>query len=68
MVTHPASTTHGKLSTKERQLAGVSEQLVRLSVGLEHESDLISDISTALEPLPTVDDTVILGGVASLCT
>ena len=52
MVTHPASTTHGRLSPQERAIVGVGEALVRLSVGLEHESDLIADIGAALDGLP----------------
>lgn len=58
LITHPASTTHGKLSAPERRHAGVSEQLVRLSVGLEHESDLIADLSLALASLPQTTDIV----------
>lgn len=52
MVTHPASTTHGKLPPDERQRAGIGENLIRLSVGLEHEGDLMADLHAALAPLP----------------
>lgn len=48
MITHPASTTHGRLSTEARQLAGIGDQLVRLSVGLEQVDDLMADIDSAL--------------------
>ena len=48
MVTHPASTTHGKLDPLERKKAGISEQLIRLSVGLESVADLSHDLELAL--------------------
>lgn len=48
MVTHPATTTHGRLSPQERDASGVCENLVRLSVGLEHVDDLIDDLSRGL--------------------
>lgn len=49
IVTHPASTTHSKLSEEERQQVGISDGLVRLSVGLEHADDIIQDVERALE-------------------
>lgn len=48
IVTHPASTTHSKLSKEERQEVGISDGSVRISVGLEHIEDIINDISQAL--------------------
>ncbi len=45
---HPASTTHRQLSPEELAKAGVSEDLVRLSVGIEHIDDIIADIEQAL--------------------
>ncbi|HNO20551.1 MAG TPA: aminotransferase class I/II-fold pyridoxal phosphate-dependent enzyme [Nitrosomonas sp.] len=45
---HPASTTHRQLSAEEMQKAGVSEDMVRLSIGLEHIDDLIDDLEQAL--------------------
>lgn len=47
-VLHPASTTHRQMSEKDLQLAGVSADLVRLSVGIEHITDLIADLEKAL--------------------
>jgi O-acetylhomoserine (thiol)-lyase len=44
LIIHPASTTHSQLSPEERALTGVSEGLVRLSVGLENVEDLIADL------------------------
>ena len=46
---HPATTTHRQLSPEELKSAGVSEDLVRLSVGIEHIDDIIADIEQALE-------------------
>ncbi|MGB5437179.1 MAG: aminotransferase class I/II-fold pyridoxal phosphate-dependent enzyme [Maribacter sp.] len=48
IVTHPASTTHSKLSKEERLAVGISDGSVRISVGLEHIEDIINDISQAL--------------------
>lgn len=48
IVTHPASTTHGRLSEEERLDAGISPGLVRISVGLEHVEDIIADLKQAL--------------------
>ncbi|WP_111708781.1 trans-sulfuration enzyme family protein [Lutibacter citreus] len=48
IVTHPASTTHSKLSEEERLAAGITPGLVRISVGLENIDDIIQDISQAL--------------------
>ncbi len=46
---HPASTTHRQLSPAELEKAGVSEDMVRLSIGLEHIDDIIADIEQALQ-------------------
>jgi len=46
---HPASTTHRQLSPEELAKAGVSEDMVRLSLGIEHVDDLIADIDQALK-------------------
>lgn len=48
IVTHPASTTHGRLSEEERLEAGIQPGLVRISVGLEHPDDIIEDLKQAL--------------------
>ena len=45
---HPASTTHRQLSPEEMTKAGVSEDMIRLSVGIEHIDDLIVDLDQAL--------------------
>jgi len=46
---HPASTTHRQLNPEELKSAGVPEDLVRISVGIEHVDDIIADIEQALE-------------------
>ena len=45
---HPASTTHRQLSPAELEKAGVSEDMVRLSIGIEHVEDLVADLEQAL--------------------
>lgn len=47
-ITHPATTTHGRLTPEQHKEAGISDGLVRLSVGLEDISDLKNDLSSAL--------------------
>jgi len=48
-ITHPASTTHGRLSQEERDRAGIADGLVRLSVGLEDIADIKADLAPMLE-------------------
>lgn len=48
-ITHPATTTHGKLSDDTKRAAGISEGLIRLSVGLEDADDIIADIQRGLD-------------------
>ncbi len=49
IATHPASTTHAKLSEEERQSVAISPGLIRISVGLEHREDILKDILQAFE-------------------
>ncbi|WP_027420277.1 trans-sulfuration enzyme family protein [Crocinitomix catalasitica] len=49
IATHPASTTHSKLSEEERMELGITPGLIRISVGLEHINDIINDIEKALK-------------------
>ena len=49
IASHPASTTHAKLSEEERQATSITPGLIRISVGLEHREDILADISQALE-------------------
>ncbi len=48
IVTHPASSTHSKLSVEERNIVGITDGLIRVSVGLENISDIVEDLSQAL--------------------
>jgi O-succinylhomoserine sulfhydrylase len=52
LVTHPATTTHMRIGPEERAKLGISDGVVRLSVGLESASDLIADLCRALEQVP----------------
>jgi O-succinylhomoserine sulfhydrylase len=49
IASHPASTTHSKLSEEERLSVGITPGLIRISVGLEHADDIINDIVQALD-------------------
>ena len=49
IASHPASTTHAKLSEAERQAVNITPGLIRISVGLEHKEDILKDIVQALE-------------------
>ena len=48
IATHPASTTHSKLALEDRLEVGITDSLVRISVGLEHTEDIIKDLDKAL--------------------
>ena len=50
-ITHPASTTHGRVKEEEKQRAGVTENLIRLAIGLESVKDLKADLSRGLQAL-----------------
>ncbi len=49
IITHPSTTTHSKLTEEERQRVGISQGLIRVSVGLEDAQDIIDDFENALE-------------------
>jgi cystathionine gamma-lyase/cystathionine beta-lyase/cystathionine gamma-lyase/homocysteine desulfhydrase len=49
LISHPASMTHGAVPAERRQALGVTDDLVRVSVGVEHVDDLIEDLSQALD-------------------
>jgi O-succinylhomoserine sulfhydrylase len=51
LLTHPASTSHGKLSEDQRQAAGIGQGLIRVAVGLEHVDDMKADLLRGLETL-----------------
>ena len=49
LVIHPASTVNQQMNTEELRSAGIGEELIRLSVGLEDSADLIGDLARALK-------------------
>jgi len=51
IVTHPATTSHGRLSEDQRQAAGIGQGLIRVAVGLEHTGDVKGDLSRGLDTL-----------------
>lgn len=51
IITHPASTSHGRLAEVQRQAAGIGQGLIRVSVGLEHIDDIKADLSRGLDTL-----------------
>ena len=51
LCTHPASTSHGKLSEAQRQAAGIGQGLIRVAVGLEHLDDITADLARGLNTL-----------------
>src|SRR5712692_1288644 len=46
---HPASTTHRQMSAEEQRQAGVSPEMIRLSIGIEHADDIVADLGQALD-------------------
>lgn len=50
LITHPVTTTHQRLTAGEREVLGITDDLVRLSVGLEDAEDLMQDLDQALRP------------------
>ena len=51
LIQHPASMTHSPYTAEERAMAGISDGLIRVSVGLEHVDDIIADLAQALEKM-----------------
>lgn len=51
IITHPASTTHSKLSEEDRLAVGITDGMIRLSVGLEHNEDIWNDLKNALSKI-----------------
>jgi O-succinylhomoserine sulfhydrylase len=51
IITHPATTSHGRLTEQQRQAAGIGQGLIRLAVGLEHVDDIKADLLRGLEQL-----------------
>ncbi|MDC0125862.1 aminotransferase class I/II-fold pyridoxal phosphate-dependent enzyme [Flavobacteriaceae bacterium] len=51
IITHPASTTHSKLSKEDRMAVGITDGMIRLSIGLEHPEDIWNDLKNALSKI-----------------
>lgn len=51
LIQHPASMTHSPYTPEERAASGISESLIRLSVGLENAEDIIADLKQSLDKL-----------------
>ena len=54
IISHPGTTSHGRLSEEQRQAAGISQGLIRLAVGLDHIDDIKADLSRGLGGLDTL--------------
>ena len=52
IITHPATTSHGRLSEAQRQSVGIGQGLIRLAIGLEHVDDITDDLLRGLSTLP----------------
>ena len=52
LVAHPASMTHASMTPEARARAGITDSLIRLSIGIEEPDDLIGDLARALGSLP----------------
>ena len=49
LIVHPASTTHRQLNNEQKEKSGISDAMIRLSIGLENHKDLVEDLRGALE-------------------
>jgi cystathionine gamma-synthase len=58
LIAHPATMTHAAMTPEARVTAGITEGLLRLSVGLEHQDDIIADLTRALDALVPADSAV----------
>jgi O-acetylhomoserine (thiol)-lyase len=51
LIVHPASTTHRQLNNEQKEKSGVSDTIIRLSIGLESHKDIIGDLEGALSKI-----------------
>ncbi len=58
---HPASTTHRQMSEEEQRKAGLTPEMIRISVGIEHIDDIIADLDQALEASKRYANAHLLG-------
>ena len=49
LIVHPASTTHRQLNNEQKEKSGISDAMIRLSIGLENHKDIVEDLRGALE-------------------
>jgi cystathionine gamma-synthase len=59
LIDHPVSMTHASMDPVLREEAGITENLIRLSVGLEHIDDLLDDLGKALDTIPKIKTSVL---------
>ena len=52
LIAHPATMTHASMDCTARECAGIGDSLLRLSVGIEHADDLVTDLTCALDAIP----------------
>jgi O-acetylhomoserine (thiol)-lyase len=64
LIIHPASTTHQQLSAEDQIASGVTPELVRLSVGIEHIDDIIADLDQAIGAATGIRSAVPAGAVS----
>ena len=58
LISHPASTTHSVISVEDREKAGITDSLMRISVGIEEAEDLINDLDQAFMKLKAYNQTL----------
>ena len=58
LISHPASTTHAIISVEDREKAGITDSLMRISVGIEEAEDLINDLDQAFAKLRAYRQTI----------
>ena len=51
LIIHPATTTHKKITSKDKNFLGINDNLVRLSIGLEDNEDIVDDLNSALKKI-----------------
>jgi len=64
LITHPASMTHGSIPREQRLAAGITDGLIRLSVGLEDPADVIADLDSAIHAGAEIAERALVGGAA----
>jgi len=65
LIEHPATMSHASMGPELREKAGITEDIIRISIGIEHVEDLINDLDSALR-LPSKEDTDVISHVNSI--